>query len=73
MGDRFVLALRLRIILAHHALQFGKFADHLRQQVGLAQTRRALAFFDIGVASGAMWPASASIRAMRSACVPSFS
>ena len=46
--DRFVLALRLRVVAAHQALHFGKLADHFGQQIGLAELRRAFGLGDIG-------------------------
>ena len=48
MRDGFVLALRLGVIFAHHALQLGKFADDFGEQVRLAQPRRTFCFLDIG-------------------------
>ena len=48
MRDRFVLALRLGVVVAHQALQLGEFADHFGQQIGLAELRRALGLGDIG-------------------------
>ena len=47
-GDGCVLALRLGVVAAHQALQFGEFADHLGQQVGLGELRRAPGLVDIG-------------------------
>ena len=74
MRDGFVLALRLRVIAAHQALQLGEFADHFGQQIGLAELRGALGLGRRSApTSGASSPASAAMRAMRSACVPSFS
>ena len=48
VGDGFVLALRLGVVFAHRALQFGKFADHFGEQIRLAQPRGALGFLHIG-------------------------
>ena len=45
---RFVLALRLGVVAAHQALQLGEFADHVGEQIGLAQLRRALGLGAIG-------------------------
>ena len=47
-GDGGVLALRQRVVFPHQALQFGEFADHFGQQIGLRQMRGALGLFDIG-------------------------
>ena len=49
VGDGFVLALRLGVVLPHQALQLGEFADDFGQEVGLAQPRGALSLGDIGV------------------------
>ena len=48
MRDGFVLALGLGVVFAHRALQFGEFADHFGEQIGLAQPRRALGLFHVG-------------------------
>ena len=37
----------LGVIRAHHALQFGKFADHVGRQIGLAKKRRPLGQCDV--------------------------
>jgi hypothetical protein len=47
-----ILAVMLRVIAAHHALQLGKFADHAGCQVGLGQQRRALRQCHIGTHEG---------------------
>jgi len=52
MGDRFVLVLRFGVVTAHQALQLGEFADHLGEQVGLAELRRALGLGDVGADHG---------------------
>ncbi len=48
VGDRFVLVLRLGVVAAHQPLQLGEFADHIGQQIGLAQKRRALGLGLVG-------------------------
>ncbi len=47
-GDARVLALSAGVVFAHQALQLGKFADHVGQQIRLAQTRRTPGFLHIG-------------------------
>ena len=73
-GDRFVLALRQRVVAAHQALQFGEFADHLGEQIGLGEPRGALRLLDIGADQRRELarPAARCARCAR-ACVPSFS
>ena len=46
--DRFVLALRLRVVAAHQALHFGEFADHLGEQIGLGEARRTCGLLHVG-------------------------
>jgi hypothetical protein len=46
--DRLVLVLRLGVVASHQALQLGKFADHVGQQVGFAQLRGACRLGAIG-------------------------
>ena len=70
---RLVLILRLGVVAAHQALQFGKFADHFREQIGLAQQRRAFGLVAVGAHDVGELPESATMRAIRSACDPSFS
>ncbi len=41
LRDGLGLAVVARVVAAHHALQFGKLADHVGQQVGLGQLRGA--------------------------------
>ena len=48
MRDGFVLALRLGVVFAHGALQFGEFADHFGEQIRLAQPRGAFCFLHVG-------------------------
>ena len=73
-GDALVLALRQRVVAAHQALQFGEFADHLGEQIGLGEHRRALGLVrHRRRPAGASSRASRSMRSMRSAWVPSFS
>ena len=52
MRDGFVFVLRLGVVLAHQALQFGKFADHFGEQIGLAQLRGAFGLGDVGADQG---------------------
>ena len=72
VGDLGRFAVVLRVVAAHRALQLRKFADHVGDQIGLRQQRRA-----VGErrrprrASGAMRDATRRSRAVRSACVPS--
>ena len=40
VGDGFRLALTIGDIAADHALQFGEFADHSGDEIGLGQARR---------------------------------
>ena len=46
--DRFVLALRLGVVFSHQALQLGEFADHVGEQVGLGESRRAASLLHVG-------------------------
>ena len=48
VGDFRVDALIKRIVAAHEALQFGEFADHAGDQIGLGEARRAFGLLDIG-------------------------
>ncbi len=48
-GDRFILALRLRVIAAHQALHFREFTDHFGEQIRLGELRRALGLVRIGL------------------------
>ncbi len=45
--DFFRLAVVARVVRAHRALQFGEFADHVGQQVGLREQRGALRQRDV--------------------------
>ncbi len=66
------LAIVLRVILAHHALQLRKLADHQRAQIGLGERRRA---FDRGGIYSQLFSqhptAIATIRSARCNCEPS--
>ena len=55
-GDIVRLALRARVQPAHDALQFRKFAHHLRDQVALRQLRRAIGTGHIRLRNAAAEP-----------------
>ena len=46
--DGLVLALRLGVVFSHQALQLGEFADHVGEQIGLAELGGALDLRDVG-------------------------
>ena len=68
--DRRVLALQLRVIAAHQPLQLGELADHLGDEVGLGEPRRALGLVRIGADDRRELPAPAPrcARRARLAC-----
>ena len=47
IGDGIGLALRAGVIAAHNALQFGEFADHAGDEIGLCQPRSAFGIIGI--------------------------
>ncbi len=48
MRDGFVFALRFGVVFPHRALQFGEFADHFGEQIGLAQPCGTLGLVHVG-------------------------
>ena len=66
-GDACVLALGAGVVVAHQALQLGELADHLGQEIGLGEPRRALRLLDVGADQRRQLAASRSMRSMRSA------
>ena len=52
LRDACILALRQRVIATHHALQFGKFANHLRGQIRLGKQRRPCGKVTLGTNMG---------------------
>ena len=65
-----MLALQRRVVAAHQALQFGELADHLGDEVGLGEPRRALGESRIGADHGRQfaWPAPRCAPPARPAC-----
>ena len=76
LGDLGRLAVVTRVVAAHDALQLGKFADHVGQQVGLGEQGGPICLLPQGCSCGkaavAIAFAIARTRVVRSPCVPSF-
>jgi hypothetical protein len=60
VGHGIALALRAGVVAAHNALQFGEFADHPSDEIGLAQAR--CAFCGVGKSSNVVIPAKAGTQ-----------
>ena len=48
VGDRRRLAVVLRVVASHHALQLGELADHVGDEIGLREQRRAVGGGGVG-------------------------
>ena len=52
VSDLCALAVVQCVVAAHHALQLGKLADHVGQQIGLGEHRRTVCQCRVGTKHG---------------------
>ncbi len=62
VGDGIGQALGAGVVAAHQALQFGKLADHLGDQIGLGEPRRLFGHFGEVFPAQAVTPAQAGVQ-----------